>query len=184
MPRKYGAFQSTAPTDLECGHTSIWAGRVGEHVLPMECTICTSEDDARSELSCFAGFVESGRGLNFGRAFADRITTRQVASLAAVLALSIAPAFARGSGHGHGYSAARAKCYSCPRDSRGRIVRSAESKREFRRAHPCPSTGRSSGACPGYVIDHVKPLKRGGADAPSNMQWQTMSEAKAKDRVE
>jgi hypothetical protein len=68
--------------------------------------------------------------------------------------------------------------------SRGRIVRSAASKREFERSHPCPSTGKATGACSGYVIDHVKPLKRGGADAPSNMQWKTMSEAKAKDRVE
>ena len=42
-----------------------------------------------------------------------------------------------------------------------------------------PSTGRTSGACPGYVIDHVVPLKRGGADAPSNMQWQTEAAATA-----
>jgi hypothetical protein len=28
------------------------------------------------------------------------------------------------------------------------------------------------------------PLKRGGGDAPSNMKWQTVAEAKAKDRVE
>jgi len=27
-------------------------------------------------------------------------------------------------------------------------------------------------------------LKRGGADTPANMQWQTVAEAKAKDRVE
>ncbi len=36
----------------------------------------------------------------------------------------------------------------------------------------------------GYVIDHVRPLKRGGADAPSNMQWQSVAAARAKDRVE
>jgi hypothetical protein len=59
------------------------------------------------------------------------------------------------------------------RDSHGRIKRSAEAKDAFKRQQPCPSTGRSSGACPGYVIDHVKPLATGGADAPSNMQWQT-----------
>jgi len=34
------------------------------------------------------------------------------------------------------------------------------------------------------VVDHVKPLKRGGVDRPWNMQWQTVAEAKAKDRVE
>jgi hypothetical protein len=47
---------------------------------------------------------------------------------------------------------------------------------------PVPRDGRTTGACPGYVIDHVVPLKRGRADAPSNMQWQTTGEAKAKDR--
>jgi hypothetical protein len=44
--------------------------------------------------------------------------------------------------------------------------------------------GRPNGACPGYVVDHIVPLKRGGADGPGNMQWQTAAEAKAKDRVE
>ena len=37
---------------------------------------------------------------------------------------------------------------------------------------------------PGYVVDHVIPLKRGGCDCPSNMQWQTIDEAKAKDKWE
>ena len=36
----------------------------------------------------------------------------------------------------------------------------------------------------GYVIDHVVPLKRGGADSPGNMQWQSLSSARAKDRIE
>jgi hypothetical protein len=30
----------------------------------------------------------------------------------------------------------------------------------------------------------VTALKRGGADAPSNMQWQTTEEAKLKDKIE
>lgn len=38
--------------------------------------------------------------------------------------------------------------------------------------------------CPGYVIDHIKALACGGADAPENMQWQTVAEGKAKDRWE
>jgi hypothetical protein len=59
-----------------------------------------------------------------------------------------------------------------------------QAKSEFKHSHPCPSTGKSSGACPGYVIDHVTPLNRGGADRPSNMQWQTKEAAKIKDKTE
>jgi len=70
------------------------------------------------------------------------------------------------------------------RNSHGKIARSAKAKDDFRHAHPCPSTGRSSGACPGYVIDHVQALKHVGADAPSNMQWQTTAAAKAKHKIE
>lgn len=54
----------------------------------------------------------------------------------------------------------------------------------FKREHPCPATGRSSGRCPGYVIDHVNPLECGGADAPYNTQWQTVAQGKAKDKTE
>jgi hypothetical protein len=70
------------------------------------------------------------------------------------------------------------------RDSHGKIARSTQAKDAFKRQHPCPATGRSSGACPGYVIDHVIALKRGGTDDPVNMQWQTVSAAKAKDKYE
>ncbi len=70
------------------------------------------------------------------------------------------------------------------RDADGKIHRSAATKVDFKKTHPCPSTGKKSGACPGYVIDHVRPLKRGGEDSPSNMQWQTTAAAKAKDATE
>lgn len=73
---------------------------------------------------------------------------------------------------------------SIPRDSRGRILRSAKAKTAFKAAHPCPATGNSAGPCPGYVIDHIVALKRGGPDTPANMQWQTIDEAKAKDKTE
>lgn len=56
--------------------------------------------------------------------------------------------------------------------------RSAAARRAFMKM-----TGYPKGR-PGYVIDHIVPLACGGADAPSNMQWQTIAEAKAKDRVE
>lgn len=69
-------------------------------------------------------------------------------------------------------------------DNRGKIKRSEAAKNEFKRDHPCPGNGNASGKCPGYVIDHVRPLECGGADAPSNMQWQTVAEGKAKDKTE
>lgn len=70
------------------------------------------------------------------------------------------------------------------RDAQGKIIRDPAAKRAFRQTHPCPATGETKGACPGYVIDHIVPLKRGGADMPCNMAWQTVEEAKAKDRWE
>ena len=76
------------------------------------------------------------------------------------------------------------RCTTCERDANGRIKRNPTARRAFQRSHPCPSTGRTIGACPGYIVDHVVPLKRGGADEPGNVQWQTDSEAKAKDRIE
>ncbi len=62
--------------------------------------------------------------------------------------------------------------------------RSHVAKAAFKRQHPCPSTGKPRGACPGWVIDHVVPLCAGGPDDPANMQWQTMADAKAKDLEE
>jgi hypothetical protein len=34
------------------------------------------------------------------------------------------------------------------------------------------------------VVDQIVPLNRGGVDQPENMQWQTVADAKAKDRIE
>ena len=73
---------------------------------------------------------------------------------------------------------------TCERDKHGHIKRSLEAKKAFKKMQLCPSTSKPSGACPGYIIDHIIPLKRGGMDAPSNMQWQTVEESKEKDKWE
>jgi hypothetical protein len=89
-----------------------------------------------------------------------------------------------GSSH-HGSSAHSSRAYAgVRRDGHGRIARDPHAKEVFRRTHPCPATGKTYGACPGWVVDHVQALKHGGADDPSNMQWQTRAAAKAKDRWE
>jgi hypothetical protein len=62
--------------------------------------------------------------------------------------------------------------------------RSHAAKAAFQRANPCPTTGATRGGCPGHVVDHMVPLCAGGADAPVNMQWQPVDEAKIKDREE
>lgn len=66
----------------------------------------------------------------------------------------------------------------------GKIHRSHQARAEFQRLTPCPATGKPSGKCPGYIVDHVKPLCAGGLDHHSNMQWQTVAEAKEKDKLE
>jgi hypothetical protein len=81
-------------------------------------------------------------------------------------------------------SFAARRCETCQRDSRGHIQRTYRMKHQFRLNNPCPGTGRTTGKCRGYVIDHRIALCDGGKDSPSNMQWQTTAEAKAKDKTE
>ena len=64
------------------------------------------------------------------------------------------------------------------------VNRSIAAKRAFAREVACPATGLHKLPCPGYVIDHVKPIFCGGADNKSNMQYQTIAAGKAKDRIE
>jgi hypothetical protein len=71
----------------------------------------------------------------------------------------------------------------------GTIKRSAARLAEFRRDHACPATGKTTGACPGWAIDHVVPLVCGGQDAEWNMQWlpldiKSCAGTKCKDRWE
>jgi len=67
---------------------------------------------------------------------------------------------------------------SVRRGANGRIERSESARHQFMTQTGYPHGRR------GYVIDHVVPLACGGADAPSNMQWQTVAEGKAKDKTE
>lgn len=62
--------------------------------------------------------------------------------------------------------------------------RSQAQRHLFARTHACPATHLRKLPCPGYIIDHVNPLCKGGPDLASNMQWQTVAAAKAKDKWE
>lgn len=64
------------------------------------------------------------------------------------------------------------------------VARDPAQVRAFRKDNPCPATSKHAGPCPGYVVDHIKPLCADGADHPDNMIWQTKAEALEKDRVE
>ena len=65
-----------------------------------------------------------------------------------------------------------------------RTKRSQSANVEFKQQHPCPATGAPKGPCKGYVIFHIVPIACHGSDAPSNMKWQTVADAKAKDKWE
>jgi len=80
--------------------------------------------------------------------------------------------------------AAYANACNPVRDKAGHIKRSAYQVLLFKHAHPCPANGAVKGRCPGYIVDHIVPLCACGADKPANMQWQTLAESRAKDRLE
>jgi hypothetical protein len=54
----------------------------------------------------------------------------------------------------------------------------------FRKTHPCPSTGKTTGPCPGWVADHAYPLCAGGNDSVENLVWQDVKGSYLKDRIE
>ena len=57
------------------------------------------------------------------------------------------------------------------RQARHQVNKSEQAKRDFRAANPCPSTGKTSGRCPGYEMQHKTPLALGGVEADTNLQW-------------
>jgi hypothetical protein len=69
-------------------------------------------------------------------------------------------------------------------NAESKTKRSWKARSEFKTLHSCPSTGMTKGPCPGWIIDHIEALACGGADAPYNMQFQTIADAKAKDKWE
>jgi hypothetical protein len=111
---------------------------------------------------------------------------RAVAALALALAC-VSPSGAMGGGL-YDSSATASSHTATPswvhRDSHGKIARDPRQLNAFKKQNPCPATGKTFGSCPGYVVDHIIPLKRGGPDSPSNMQWQTKEAAKEKDKWE
>lgn len=62
-------------------------------------------------------------------------------------------------------------CGPPARNADGSIRRRADVLAAFQRMHACPSTGKPTGACPGWAKDHVIPLVCGGCDAVSNLAW-------------
>jgi len=75
------------------------------------------------------------------------------------------------------------------RDKNGRIKRSRAVLRKFQKIHPCPSTGLTTGKCPGWSLDHVYSLACGGVDDIINLQWmpyaiKTCKQPYCKDRYE
>ena len=57
------------------------------------------------------------------------------------------------------------------RDAKGKIIRNYQVLKDFQHLHPCPSTGKTTGKCPGWFIDHVVPLACNGVDDIHNLQW-------------
>lgn len=80
-------------------------------------------------------------------------------------------------------------CGPPERTADGRIKRSREVIRAYRRLYPCPATGQSAGPCPGWAINHTIPLASGGCDAVSNLDWmptaiKSCARAECRDRWE
>lgn len=69
------------------------------------------------------------------------------------------------------------------------ISRRSDVLTAFQHIHPCPSTGKETGACPGWAKDHVISLACGGKDEVSNLQWlpnsiKSCANDRCKDRFE
>ena len=101
----------------------------------------------------------------------------------AVIALLLAASLA-GTPNGEALDKAEPQGIATPdltvrtRGKDGKLTRSAARRKLFLKR-----TGYPNGR-PGHRVDHIVPLFCSGADVPSNYAWQTVEEAKAKDRWE
>ena len=68
-------------------------------------------------------------------------------------------------------------CATCARDNQGRIKRSSSEREKFLKSKGLTHTP------PGYQVDHIKPLSKGGADKTSNMQLIPKDSPKEKDEL-
>lgn len=68
--------------------------------------------------------------------------------------------------------------------SEATVQRSAKVPAAYRKIFACPATGKMTGPCPGYVLDHAWPLCAGGPDEVTNMAWMQADRAKIKDKWE
>lgn len=75
-------------------------------------------------------------------------------------------------------------CLVLAQVAEARQARNGVERRAFMRENPCPATGQQRGKCPGWIVDHIVPICAGGLDRRDNMQWQTVEDAKRKDRDE
>lgn len=87
-----------------------------------------------------------------------------------------------GSSHAHATNSSTSA--SAPETPTAESNISAAARSSFQDSNPRPATDETSGACPGYVADHIQPLKGGDDDSSSNMHWQIREAAKIKNRTE
>ena len=100
---------------------------------------------------------------------------KKLLSLIALLLsfLPVSDAFARGARGVH----PRTYCATCARDSSGRIQRSSSERLKFLKSHGLTHTP------PGYQVDHIRPLSKGGADKTWNMQLIPKNSPKEKNEL-
>jgi hypothetical protein len=70
------------------------------------------------------------------------------------------------------------------RTTHGKIKRSSYQVAKFKKLNPCPATGRKTGSCPGYQIDHIDALECCGKDVATNMQWLTIAQHREKTKLD